>query len=235
MTSIFVRSTRGVLATLMLLLTVGCGGAAAQGNEDGAAAPNPPLDTRAWRAALENRSGASHPLVPVGYGTLSQDAITVLVRSDGLQIKFVPLSEWVIRLTAPDTYRRLNGYKVSRAAEILDVTQRAGERGWPFVAFVTFFSRSVEESFEPYDLQVSNQSRLYRPFDVIAVTPDFGRARLDQQETQVALYLFSPEIDLNLPTTVRYGDAESERWNSIRGTLDSERSRANSRAGAGQP
>lgn len=235
MTSIFVKSRQSVLLALALLLTAGCGGAAAQGNDEGAAAPNPPLDAETWSAEFENRSGTSHSLVPVGYGTLSQDAITVLVRSDGLQVKFVPLSEWVIRLTAPDTYRRLNGYKVSRAEEILDLTRRAGERGWPLVAFVTFFSRSVEESFEPYDLQVSNQSRLYRPFDVIPVTPDFGRARLDQQQSQVALYLFSPEIDLNLPTTVRYGDASSERWNSIRRTLDSELSRANSRAGAGQP
>ena len=223
-----------VIPAVAVLLTVACGGATAQ-STDGAAAANPPLDAETWSAELETRSGASHPLVPVGYGTLSQDAITVLVRSEGLQVKFVPLSEWVIRLTAPDTYRRLNGYKVSRAEEVLELTQRAGERGWPLVAFVTFFSRSVEESFEPYDLQVSNQSRLYRPFDVIPVTPDFGRARLGQQESQVALYLFSPEIDLNLPTVVRYGDAESDRWNSIRGTLDSERSRANSRAGAGQP
>lgn len=223
-----------VIPAAAMLLTVACGGATAQ-STDGAAAANPPLDAETWSAELETRSGASHPLVPVGYGTLSQDAITVLVRAEGLQVKFVPLSEWVIRLTAPDTYRRLNGYKVSRAEDILDLAQRAGERGWPLVAFVTFFSRSVEESFEPFDLQVSNQSRLYRPFDVIAVTPDFGRARLEQQESQVALYLFSPEIDLNLPTTVRYGDAESDRWNSIRGTLDSERSRANSRAGAGQP
>ena len=224
-----------VFPAVAVLLTVGCGGATAQSTDGAAAAANPRLGAETWSAELETRSGASHPLVPVGYGTLSQDAITVLVRSEGLQVKFVPLSEWVIRLTAPDTYRRLNGYKVSRAEEILDLTRRAGERGWPLVAFVTFFSRSVEESFEPYDLQVSNQSRLYRPFDVIPVTPDFGRARLGQQESQVALYLFSEEIDLNLPTTVRYGDAESDRWNSIRSTLDSELSRANSRAGAGQP
>lgn len=234
MTPMLARSVRSVVPALFLWLTAGCGGAAAQGNEE-AAARQAPLDAESWSAELEVRSGASHPLVPVGYGTLSQDEITVPLRDGGLQIKVVPLSEWVIRLTAPDTYRRLNGYKVSRAEEILDLTRRAGERGWPLVAFVTFFSRSVEESYEPYDLQINNQSRLYRPFDIIAVTPDFGRARLDQQESQIALYLFSPDIDLDLPTTVRYGNAESDRWNGIRRSLDSERSRANSRAGAGQP
>jgi hypothetical protein len=229
----FATPARTAAAMPLLLLTAGCGGAAARSGDE--TAQDAPLEAETWSAALENRSGASHPLTPIGYGTLSQDDITVLLQADGLLIKVVPLSEWVIRLTAPDTYRRLNGYKVSRADEILDLTRRDGERGWPLVAFVTFFSRAVEESYEPYDLQIRNQSRLYRPFDIIPVTPDFGRARLDQQESQVALYLFPPEIDLDLPTTVRYRSDESNRWDGIRRALDSERSRANSRVGAGQP
>lgn len=225
-------------------LAMGCGGGASQQATDG---PSPTERTEdesetvsvseaeTWSADLEARTGTAQPLVPVGYGTLSQDDITVPLRSGGLQIKFVPLSEWVLRLTAPDTYRRLNGYKVSRSEEILKLTQRAGEREWPLVALVTFFSRSVEESFEPYDLRIENQGRLYSPFEIVPVTPGFGRDRLDQQQTQVALYLFVPEVDLGLPTAVRYRDAASSRWNSIRTTLDSERSRASSRAGAGQP
>lgn len=212
-----------------------CGGAATRQASEGAETDPPPLPAEGWSAELETRSGTARPLVPVGYGTLSQDAITVQLRAEGLQIKWVPLSEWVIRLTAPDTYRRLNGYKVSRSDEILRATSEAGERDWPLVALVTFFSREVEESFEPYDLQVNNQGRLYRAFEIIPVTPGFGRDRIDQQETQVALYLFPAEIDLGLPTIVRYGDARSDRWDSLRSTLDSERSRANSRAGAGQP
>ncbi len=82
---------------------------------------------------------------------------------------------------------------------------------------------------------MSNQGRLYRSFAIIPVTPSFGRDRLDQQETQIGLYLFPAEIDLDLPTTVRYGDAESDRWNRIRSTLDTEHSRAHSRAGVGRP
>lgn len=224
-----------LLAGAILSSTVACGGSAPRAPAAGAETDEPPVAAEAWSAELENRSGASQPLVPVGYGTLSQDEITVPLRASGLQIKWVPLSEWVLRLTAPDTYRRLNGYKVSRAEEILEQTQRAGERAWPLVTFVTFFSQEVEESFEPYDLQVENQGRLYRAFEIIPVTPGFGRDRIDQQETQIALYLFPPEIDLDLPTIVRYGGAANDRWNSIRSDLDTERSRANSRAGAGGP
>ena len=236
------RTITALLCTAAL--ATGCGSGASQQGTDG---PSPTERTEdaseevsvseaeAWSAELETRTGSAQPLVPVGYGTLTQDDITVPLRSGGLQIKFVPLSEWVLRLTAPDTYRRLNGYKVSRSAEIIRLTERAGERDWPLVALVTFFSRSVEESFEPYDLRIENQGRLYSPFEIVPVTPGFGRDRIDQQQTQVALYLFVPDVDLGLPTTVRYRDASSSRWNSIRTTLDSERSRASSRAGAGQP
>lgn len=231
-----------VLLSAVAALT-GCGGGTGQAVVDGPAPTGeaeresdaaPVSRADAWSAELETRTGSTQPLVPVGYGTLSQDDITVPLRSGDLQIKFVPLSEWILRLTAPDTYRRLNGYKVSRSEEILDLTQRSGERDWPLVTLVTFFSRSVEESFEPYDLRIENQGRLYSPFEIVPVTPGFGRDRLDQQQSQVALYLFAPEIDLGLPTSVLYRDAASSRWNSIRSTLDSERSRATSRAGAGQ-
>lgn len=236
--------TRLLMLAATAALPLGCGGAATHEATDRPAtdaAAREAADTLdlsavdAWSADLEARPGDDRSLVPVGYGTLSQDDITVALRSGGLQIKWVPLSEWVLRLTAPDTYGRLNGYKVSRSNEILELTARHGERDWPLAALVTFFSREVEESYEPNDLQVSNQGRLYRPFAIVPVTPSFGRDRLDQQETQIGLYLFPAEIDLDLPTVVRYGDAESERWNRIRSSLDTEHSRANSRAGVGRP
>jgi len=244
--STFLRAFgRPLLLAAVVALPLGCGGAATHETADGPATDGPTADEPAdtpglsevdtWSAELEARPGDDRSLVPVGYGTLSQDDITVPIRSGGLQIKWVPLSEWVLRLTAPDTYGRLNGYKVSRSDEILELTARHGERDWPLAALVTFFSREVEESYEPYDLQVNNQGRLYRPFAIIPVTPSFGRDRLDQQETQIGLYLFSAEIDLDLPTVVRYDDVASDRWNRIRSGLDTEHSRANSRAGVGRP
>lgn len=246
MTSSTFRSdvSRLLVLAAATALPLGCGGAATHEATDGPATDASAevsadtidlSDVDTWSAELEARPGDDRSLVPVGYGTLSQDDITVALRDGGLQIKWVPLSEWVLRLTAPDTYGRLNGYKVSRSDEILELTARHGERDWPLAALVTFFSREVEESFEPNDLQVRNQGRLYRSFAIIPVTPSFGRDRLDQQETQIGLYLFPAEIDLDLPTLVRYGDAESDRWNRIRSTLDTEHSRANSRAGVGRP
>jgi hypothetical protein len=163
---------------------------------------------------------------------MSQDDITIPVDGPGgeLFIKVTPLTEWVIRMTAPDTYRRLNGYKVARGEQILDRARRNGERGWPLVLFVSFYTRAVESTYEPYDLQIRAQNVVFRPFDIIAVTPDFNRERLRQQESQIALYLFEGDIDLDLPIEIEYSGQRSTRWASIRSALDRELAKVMSRA-----
>lgn len=183
-----------------------------------------------WSAEMEVADG--HQLPPAGFGTLSQDNITIQLESGTLLVKAVPLSEWVIRMTAPDTYRRLSGYKISRGEEILRSARRAGEREWPLVMLVTFFTRNLQDSFEPHDLQLRNQSFIYRPLAILPVTPEFTRNQLRQQEAQMALYIYEGEIDLDLPLGVVYQDAESARWTGIRSRLDEELALVRSRAGA---
>ena len=201
---------------------VGAGTAMAQDVGDG------------WHESLE--MPRSRPLPPAGFGTLSQDDITIPVDvpEGNLFIKVTPLTEWVIRMTAPDTYRRLNGYKVSRGEQIRDQARRNGERGWPLVLFVSFYTRAVESTYEPYDLQIRAQNVVLRPFDIIAVTPDFNRERLRQQESQVALYLFEGDIDLDLPIEVEYDGRRSGRWSGIRSVLDRELTKVMSRVPTNQ-
>jgi hypothetical protein len=219
------RTRRAAAAFLALVAAVACGGTVA---------PDTPVGVRAaaaqegWSAELEQTT--SRPLPPAGYGTLTQDQITIGIQSGSLLIKLVPLDEWVIRLTAPDTYRRLNSYKVSRGEEILRRARRSGERGWPRVFLVSFFTRNYEESFEPNDVQIRSQSFIYRQLDIIPITPEFTRNRLRQQETQMALYLFSEDIDLDLPLVALYQNAEGPQWVGIRSTLDRELATVLSRA-----
>ncbi len=200
---------------------VGAGTAMAQDVGDG------------WHESLE--MPRSRPLPPAGFGTLNQDDITIPIEaSEKLFIKVTPLTEWVIRMTAPDTYRRLNGYKIARGEQIRDRARRNGERGWPLVLFVSFYTRAVESTYEPYDLQIRAQNVVYRPFDIIAVTPDFNRERLRQQESQVALYLFEGDIDLDLPIEVEYDGRRSGRWSGIRSVLDRELTKVMSRVPTNQ-
>jgi hypothetical protein len=184
---------------------------------------------RGWNESLE--IPGARPLPPAGFGTLSQDDITIALElpEGNLFIKATPLTEWVIRMTAPDTYRRLNGYKVSRGEQIRNTARRNGERGWPLVMFVSFYTIAVESTYEPYDLQIRAQNVVFRPFDIIPVTPDFNRERLRQQESQIALYLFDGDIDLDLPIVVEYDRRESGRWGGIRSVLDREMAKVMSR------
>lgn len=223
----FLRRTAVCFGALAL---AACGGSASTDAPVGAS-PVVAQDTGdGWSEDLEI-SGA-RPLPPAGYGTLSQDAITVgvAVPEGNLAIKATPLAEWVIRMTAPDTYRRLNGYKVSRGEEIMQRARRHGERGWPLVVFVSFYTRSLESTYEPFDLQIRSQNIVFRPFAILPMTPDFNRERLRQEESQIALYLFPADIDLDLPMVVEYNGRPGTRWTSIRSTLDRELSKVTSRA-----
>lgn len=216
------RSVKPVLRTayafVLLAAAAACGGTAAP---DSVVAVRPAVaQQEGWSPELEQTS--ARPLPPVGYGTLSQQDITITIKSNTLLIKLVPLEEWVIRLTAPDTYSRLNSFKVSRGEEILTNARRAGERGWPSVFLVSFFTRDYEQNYEPTDVQIRTQSFIFRPLNIIPITPDFTRQRLAQQQTQMALYLFSEDVDLDLPIDAVYQDGVGPQWVAIRATLDRE-------------
>ncbi len=216
------RFIRRTVFGFAILAGAACGGSPAPESPVGAGPAIAQDADRGWHESLE--IPGARPLPPAGFGTLSQDAITIPIEvpEGNLFLKVTPLTEWVIRMTAPDTYRRLNGYKVARGEQIRDRARRNGQRSWPLVLFVSYYTRAVESTYEPYDLQIRSQNLIFRPFEIIAVTPDFNRERLRQQESQVALYLFDGDIDLDLPMTVVYDRRESRRWDGIRSILDRE-------------
>jgi hypothetical protein len=167
---------------------------------------------------------ASDTLVPAGYGTLRQDEVTVSIRSGAVLVKATPLAESVIRLLAPDTYQRLSVLRDSRRAEAALMAP-----GEPELFLVSFFSYQPDVSFQPEDAQLVYQSRLLRPVGIIPLTTGWGRQRLDQQETQAAIYAFDEDIDFTQVLTVRYGLQQSEEWRQILARLENERGRILSR------
>jgi hypothetical protein len=163
-------------------------------------------------------------LLPAGFGTLRQDEITVSIRSSALLVKVTPLDEALIRLLAPDTYDRLSSLRRSRSEEASRTMMRE-----PELFLVSFFSYQPNTSFQPEDLQIVYQSRLLRPSTIIPLTTNWGRQRLDQQETQAAIYAFDAEIDFAQVLTVRYGAEQSEEWRQILTRLENERGQIRSR------
>jgi hypothetical protein len=172
----------------------------------------------------------SEELPPPGFGTLRQDDFTIGMASGSVQMKITPLDESVIRLAAPDTYQRLHGMAASRSERVRQAAQTAGIRGDPKVFLVSFFTRDRQATFEPTSLQLLNQGILYFPQGILPLTPDWGRQQLLQEKTESALYLFAPEIDLDVALEAEYRGARSLDWVSIIRTLQAERGRVVSRA-----
>ncbi|MBI4512638.1 MAG: hypothetical protein HY702_00870 [Gemmatimonadetes bacterium] len=210
------RVARGRMC-LWALAVVACGGGVPEAAD--VPAPDSP------RA----RSERGRILVPVGYGTLRQDAFTVALRDDELQVKVTPLVEEAIRLAAPDTYQRLRDIRDTNRARLMEAAMRAGIREEPLFFLVSFFTFALQSEYTPTDLQIVSQGRLYRGIDYVPLTPGFGSQLLRQEETQIAVYAFDPAIDLDIPLTVQYGVVRSEAWSAIIAVLEAERGRVLSR------
>jgi len=164
-------------------------------------------------------------LPPPGFGTLRQDDFTVPLASGALQIKVTPLDESVIRLAAPDTYQRLHGLARSRSDRIRDMGRQAGLREDASVFLVSFFTREQQAAYEPTGLQFLSNGILFRALGILPLTPEWGRQQVQQEETQSALYLFDPAIDLDVTFDVEYLGRRSLAWTGIIRTLQAERGR----------
>ena len=164
--------------------------------------------------------------VPVGRGTLRQAEITMSLRSGALQIRVTPLEEWMIRLTAEDTYDRLSQLATAHRPAL---EARLGVAG-PTLFLVSVFTDEPSATYDPEDLQVVDRGRRYRTLAIRPVTAGWGRRRLEQQEAQMAVYAFEPGLELDLGMVVEYGDVRNGQWNGILQRLQSELARVRGRS-----
>jgi hypothetical protein len=175
------------------------------------------------------RGSEAETLPPPGYGTLRQDDFTVALQTGDTQLKVTPLDEAVIRLAAPDTYQRLHGLVASRRPRVVAAARRAGLRGEPAVFLVSFFTRAQQATYEPTSVQLLSKGILYRPAGILPLTPEWGRQQARQEETQSALYVFDPAVDLDVTFEVEYEGSRSLAWAGIIRLLQAERGRVMSR------
>ena len=109
--------------------------------------------------AEEPGQGEASLLVPPGYGTLLQDNISLRLQSGDLLLKVTPLEEWVIRLTAPDTYERLRGLASSHGPR----ASRGSVTGAASLFLVSLFSYQPDVTYQPEDLLLVNRGLRFRP------------------------------------------------------------------------
>jgi hypothetical protein len=82
------------------------------------------------------------------------------------------------------------------------------------------------------ELQVVNQNTVFRPLGIIPITPEFAKGRIGQNRTELGIYLFPGEIDLNLQTIIRYRETRGVAWEGILQRLNRERALVRSRVSA---
>ena len=171
--------------------------------------------------AADSASVAVEP----GFGTLKQDEFTIGIRSGNLLVKVTPLDEQIIRLAAPDTYKRLAALAQSRHAEAVERTRVED----PELFLVSFFSYSPDVEFNPEDVQIDYSGKLMRAAHIVPLTPSWGTQRLGQQQTQAAIYAFDEPIDYDLPLILKYGTDQNSDWQRVVAKLQVERTKILSR------
>ncbi|MGH7699977.1 MAG: hypothetical protein ACREMJ_05610 [Gemmatimonadales bacterium] len=171
--------------------------------------------------------------LPVGYGTLRRDDITVRFATGQVEIQVLPLDEGVIRLLAPDTYRSLSQLLDSRRAELDSAATRAGVRH-PTLVMVTFFGIIPQARFVPEDVEIMSRGRLFRPAAIVALSPGWASLQLAARQQAVAIYLFEEGISFRESLTVSYQGQQNGAWSRSVSVLERERARVMARARARQ-
>lgn len=170
-------------------------------------------------------------LLPAGYGTLSIDDITLMLTTDVLDIRFVPLDERVLRLAKPSVDSSMDQLVEQYKSQIQDAASRSGISS-PGLALITFYSRQSGARFEPQDFSILSPGREYRPVAVIPYTNNFNNGQLDLRQRASAIYLFEEPLPVETNFGVRYGvTTAADAWSGIRLRLDREKSRVISRSG----
>ena len=171
----------------------------------------------------------STDLPPAGYGSLRQDQVAVMITTDNLAVRALPLDERVIRLLSPDTYSSLHQLAESRAAAIAAAARGAGRDS--AVAFVvTFYALQRQVVFNPDQVYISSQGAFFRPLAILPLTTRWSESQVDQRQQAMAIYLFDASIPVMQPFTVLYGDLSSDSWANTINLLASERARVLARA-----
>jgi hypothetical protein len=96
--------------------------------------------------------------LPPGYGSLSQNDLSLRMQNDELEIRFIPLDGRVLPLLAPDAFQSLRTLLNNNRRGIDSVASQAGV-SQPGLALVSFFGRRPDVRFDAQTLTRSISSR----------------------------------------------------------------------------
>lgn len=164
-------------------------------------------------------------LPPSGHGSLLQTDISMTLTSRDLELMVTPLGEPVIRVTAPDTEGRLRSIATANRTSLPPDAQ---------LFLVSFFTDEADVAFIPEEVQLVAQGTRVLPIGIAPVTPDWGQRRVLQRQTQLAVYAFPADVDLESDLILVYGFEQTDAWTRILPRVQAERARARARATRGR-
>jgi hypothetical protein len=175
------------------------------------------------------QSGERARPLPPGYGSLTQNDLSLRMGNEDLDIRFVPLDPKIMPLLARDAYQSLRSLVESHRRAIDSVAARAGV-SQPGLALVSFFGQRPDVRFDPQILTLLIRNRVFRPLGLIPLNPRFTSQQLGVREQASAIYLFEEDIPVDDSFTLSYGAMTSEDWQRKLPILDRERARVSARS-----
>jgi hypothetical protein len=185
-------------------------------------------------ALAQGGQGALDPLPPPGYGSLTQDDLSLRVRNSEIEVRFVPLDERVLRLLGSDSYNSLRSLVHTRRTSIDSIANQAGVSS-PGLAVVTFFGLQSNARYDPQTLTLVIRNRVFRPLGIVPFTPRFSSQQLNVREQVSAIYLFQENIPVSDSFTLSYSGLTSDDWQNKQRILDRERARVAARSRVARP
>ncbi len=173
--------------------------------------------------------GAGTPLPDPGYGSLTQNDLSLRIRTPDVEVRFIPLDIRVTLLLARDSWESLRSLVESRRPAI-DSVARASGISRPGLALVTFFGQRANARFDPQTLTLVTRNRVFQPLGIVPFTPRFTSQQLDVREQVTAIFLFEEDLPVNDSFSISYAGQVSEDWQRRQQLLDRERARVASRA-----
>jgi hypothetical protein len=150
-------------------------------------------------------------------GVLESEDISVILQGGGLWMKITPMSDQILRYTNTDTHRTYRSMLESQGRSLY----RDGEVAYQ-TFFVQFQGRSENEVyFDPTELNIIHQGKLYKPSEIIPISSTFNKRILKLYgNPEMAIYAFSREIDLDRSIEFKYKDLKSNQWDEIIRTVE---------------
>jgi hypothetical protein len=177
---------------------------------------------------------AGGDLPPPGYGTLSQDDISIRLAAVDIEIRIVPLDQRLLRLLANDAYASLNKLQLDRKPQIDSVASLGGASD-PGLALVSFFGLRDGVRFEPLNVYVVIRNQSLQPLGMVPLTATLTNRQLDARQQASAILVYRSPIPVYESFGVAYGNiAAPDAWRNVLERVKREQSRVMAKVRQGQ-